>query len=34
MMTSRNECFPMTLLEAMSVGLPCISVDCETGQDT
>ncbi|MBK9568925.1 MAG: glycosyltransferase [Chitinophagaceae bacterium] len=30
-MTSRNECFPMTLLEAMSVGLPCISVDCETG---
>ena len=30
-MTSRNECFPMTLLEAQSVGLPCISFDCETG---
>lgn len=30
-MTSRNECFPMTLLEAQSVGLPCISFDCDTG---
>jgi glycosyltransferase involved in cell wall biosynthesis len=30
-MTSRNECFPMTLLEAMSAGLPCIAFDCETG---
>ena len=30
-MTSRNECFPMTLLEAMSNGLPCIAFDCETG---
>lgn len=30
-MTSRNECFPMTLLEAQSAGLPCIAFDCETG---
>ena len=30
-MTSRNECFPMVLLEAQSVGLPCIAFDCETG---
>lgn len=30
-MTSRNECFPMVLLEAMSHGLPCVAFDCETG---
>lgn len=30
-MTSRNECFPMTLLEAQANGLPCIAFDCETG---
>jgi glycosyltransferase involved in cell wall biosynthesis len=30
-MTSRNECFPMTLLEAQSAGLPCIAFDCATG---
>lgn len=30
-MTSRNECFPMTLLEAMQQGLPCIAFDCQTG---
>lgn len=30
-MTSRNECFPMTLLEAQAIGLPCISFNCETG---
>lgn len=28
---SRNECFPMTLLEAQAAGLPCIAFDCETG---
>ncbi|MGQ0737757.1 MAG: glycosyltransferase [Bacteroidota bacterium] len=30
-MTSRNECFPLALLEAMSNGLPCIAFDCDTG---
>lgn len=30
-MTSKNECFPMTLLEAQSAGLPCVAFDCETG---
>jgi len=30
-MTSRNECFPLVLLEAMSNGLPCVAFDCDTG---
>lgn len=30
-MASRHECFPMTLLEAQSVGLPCIAFNCDTG---
>jgi glycosyltransferase involved in cell wall biosynthesis len=30
-MLSRNECFPMTLLEARAAGLPCLAFDCETG---
>jgi len=30
-MTSRHECFPMTLLEAQAAGLPCVAFDCDTG---
>ena len=30
-LTSRFECFPMTLLEAMSFSIPCIAFDCDTG---
>lgn len=30
-MTSETECFPMVLLESLSVGLPIISYDCPTG---
>lgn len=30
-MTSRNECFPLVLLEAMSNGIPCVAFDCDTG---
>ena len=30
-MTSETECFPMVLLEALSVGLPIISYNCPTG---
>ncbi|HUR65278.1 MAG TPA: glycosyltransferase [Chitinophagaceae bacterium] len=30
-MTSRNECFPLVLLEAMNHAVPCIAFDCDTG---
>ena len=30
-MTSHTECFPMVLLESLSVGLPIVSYDCPTG---
>ncbi|MEC4050884.1 glycosyltransferase family 4 protein [Flavobacterium sp. SUN046] len=31
LMTSHTECFPMVLLESLSVGLPIVSFDCPTG---
>lgn len=30
-MTSKYEGFPMTLLEALSAGVPCISYNCDSG---
>jgi glycosyltransferase involved in cell wall biosynthesis len=31
LMTSEQECFPLVILEANSVGIPVISFDCPTG---
>ena len=31
LMTSHSECFPMVLLESLSVGLPIVSFDCPFG---
>src|SRR5690606_10305629 len=30
-MTSETECFPMVLLESLSVGMPIVTFDCPTG---